>query len=895
VAPVLATDPHPELTAVVAAAQKRHQAAQTEWERLAKRQQETEAAAATALKRHQELESAVANLRQREADLAAEITAQHRQAEVAAEAASAQRLGAIKQETEAVAARHQEALRTVEAATQRQQETELAATTAVARKTEAVAAVAAAEQQKKTAAQEAEATTKRQAVAEAAATAAAAAIHRPHYPEIEKTHDPALQRGLEHTMERLGMMPYVNQHILGVSIADITHLDQPRIASLNGDQTFYAASLPKIVILLAAFLDIEQGDLPFDPRTYVTLSEMIRVSSDHAATEMLNLVGKDKMRATVMAPRFRFYDPQRGGLWVGKEYGPGPAFDRDPLYNLAHAATTNQTIRFYYLLETNRLVNPALTRQMKSILADPGIPHKFVRGLAQTRPQARIFRKSGSWAHSHSDSAIIESGGHRFIVVALTEHPKGIQWLEEMIAPLHDLIAPASGSNGAGIAPWPDAEVQAERMALFQKGQGEFRAVALHQRALEQAMEQAEHQQRTAHADTEAAFQRQKAAEVEVVASIQRQQEAEQAATDTARQRKEAIPLAEAAARQLQGVEAELTKRRQKEAEVLAEEQAHQQKEKQRLAEEGQRRLRDLIAEIAPIASREQEARREAEATAARGLQAQQETEAAARRQQEAELDVATAIAQMQQADSPSTEQSTTSSSPSGLPRLGDAPPPGLAVDRGAPSAQPSGEGRPSALYQPGGRPLGGRDTSGPVLGSAREASPLGVPHSYQRDPSHGPPFARPEAVGPHPLVHHGGASDRVPGVGLDLARVATGRGIAGSQPAASGHGTAPPYTSDLGRAPPHFARDIRLLAKQAKPLVSSARKPDTKEGRDGQGGRDRKSGRHEDSETAPHRLSGEESGEPQHPAPRRGEAPRKPLELGAPDAPPPVVAPGQR
>jgi beta-lactamase class A len=37
-----------------------------------------------------------------------------------------------------------------------------------------------------------------------------------------------------------------------------------------------------------------------------------------------------------------------------------------------------QVARFYYLLETNRLVKSQLTGKMKDILSEPKINHKFV-------------------------------------------------------------------------------------------------------------------------------------------------------------------------------------------------------------------------------------------------------------------------------------------------------------------------------------------------------------------------------------------------------------------------------------------------------------------------------------------------------------------------------------
>lgn len=98
-----------------------------------------------------------------------------------------------------------------------------------------------------------------------------------------------------------------------------------------------------------------------------------------------------------------------------------------------------QAARFYYLLDTNRLVGEELTITMKQILSKPGISHKFVRGL-QSIPDAEIYRKSGSWGEYHADSALVESYGHKFIIVGLAKHPQGGQWLAKIAESLHDLV-----------------------------------------------------------------------------------------------------------------------------------------------------------------------------------------------------------------------------------------------------------------------------------------------------------------------------------------------------------------------------------------------------------------------------------------------------------------------
>jgi beta-lactamase class A len=254
--------------------------------------------------------------------------------------------------------------------------------------------------------------------------------------------DQTLQREVKQVLNNLKLTEAAKRKQLCLALVDITRLERPRVATINGHEMIYAASLPKLAILLAAFVQIEAGKLTLDPETRKTLTAMIRISSNMAATDMFRRIGPERIAHILQSPKYRLYDPQGGGgLWCGKEYGQGDAWRRDPLANLSHAATAIQTARFYYLLETRQLVTPSLTKEMKAILSQPGLHHKFVKGLMY-RPGAKMFRKSGSWRKWHADSALVEYGRYKYIMVALAEHRKGNRWLERLAAPLHDLIVP---------------------------------------------------------------------------------------------------------------------------------------------------------------------------------------------------------------------------------------------------------------------------------------------------------------------------------------------------------------------------------------------------------------------------------------------------------------------
>ena len=261
------------------------------------------------------------------------------------------------------------------------------------------------------------------------------------FPLLRNAQDSLLQGGLEKAIARLGLTRAIKGKTLAMALVDITDTARPRYAALNGDEMMYAASLPKIAILLGAFQRIAEGTLAYDQATQNTLIKMIRNSSNQAASRMLALVGMPYLAQLLQSARYHLYDPQRnGGLWVGRPYGKGPAWKRDPLHNLSHGATAFQVARFYYLLETGRLVSRDASSQMKTILGEPAIKHKFVKGMAQLDPDARIYRKSGTWRAWHSDSAIIERDQHRYIAVALAESPQGGEWLTRIISAMDDVV-----------------------------------------------------------------------------------------------------------------------------------------------------------------------------------------------------------------------------------------------------------------------------------------------------------------------------------------------------------------------------------------------------------------------------------------------------------------------
>lgn len=266
------------------------------------------------------------------------------------------------------------------------------------------------------------------------------AVSRGYY-HLRTAHDPELQQQLDVRLQQLQLDSAVRRQQLAVALVDITDLTHPRLAMANGDVMLYAASLPKIAILLGAFQRRHEGRLRWDGRLREQVTAMIRVSSNSAASQVHAVVGQKYLLRLLQSGRYKLYDKHyNGGLWVGRAYGGGGAAERDPLHNLSHGATTYQVARFYYLLATGRLVSPSESREMMRVMSEPGIRHKFVAGLLEAHPESRLYRKSGSWRSFHADSAIVERAGRRYIAVALADDARGEQWLRQLIVALDRII-----------------------------------------------------------------------------------------------------------------------------------------------------------------------------------------------------------------------------------------------------------------------------------------------------------------------------------------------------------------------------------------------------------------------------------------------------------------------
>lgn len=229
---------------------------------------------------------------------------------------------------------------------------------------------------------------------------------------------------------------------MSIGVVDLNNLDNVEYAGINSENMMYAASLPKIAILLASMDAMEKCELKETPEVDRDLKMMISSSNNQAATRMIDRLGYQKIEDVLKSDEYKLYDKLKGGgLWVGKRYASAGPRNPDPMKGLSHAATVEQVCRFYYKMVTGNLVSEKRSKQMLDIMENSALHHKFVNTLDRIAPSARVFRKSGSWRNYHADSALVwGKGGRRYILVALVEDANGEQIIRDLVVPVEKVI-----------------------------------------------------------------------------------------------------------------------------------------------------------------------------------------------------------------------------------------------------------------------------------------------------------------------------------------------------------------------------------------------------------------------------------------------------------------------
>jgi beta-lactamase class A len=249
--------------------------------------------------------------------------------------------------------------------------------------------------------------------------------------------DPGLQKEIERIdgdlRGKLGMT--TEQAAVGV-----IDLKTGRVAMIWPDREIYAASVAKVGILLAYFQLHPEAAEKLDPAIQHELGMMAKASSNEMASKYSHELTLIKVQEVLNQQGF-YDEKQGGGIWVGKHYGKDAERHVSPVGKNSHAVTVRQLLRYFLLLEQEKLVSPAASKKMREIFESPDVPAddiKFVKALKDR--DVKIIRKWGTWQNWLHDSAVITGEGRHYILVGLTEHPKGDEYLEGLAVAVDDVM-----------------------------------------------------------------------------------------------------------------------------------------------------------------------------------------------------------------------------------------------------------------------------------------------------------------------------------------------------------------------------------------------------------------------------------------------------------------------
>lgn len=255
--------------------------------------------------------------------------------------------------------------------------------------------------------------------------------------DFNSTVDPDLQARLETIDAAARQKIGLSAEQSSVGLLDLIHL---KLAMIHPDHEEYGASVPKVGILLAYFQLHPEAANSLDPTVQHELGLMAKISSNEMASKYSHALGLKAIQRVL--DDYHLYDKDHGGgIWVGKHYGKDSERYGDPVGDNSHAVTVRQLIRYFLMLEQGKLVSPEASKKMREIFASPDIEPSdlhFVKGLAGRDVQ--IIRKWGQWEDWHHDAAVITGPGRHYILVALTRHPKGDEYLVELAQRVDDLM-----------------------------------------------------------------------------------------------------------------------------------------------------------------------------------------------------------------------------------------------------------------------------------------------------------------------------------------------------------------------------------------------------------------------------------------------------------------------
>ncbi|MCX2681333.1 class A beta-lactamase-related serine hydrolase [Galbibacter sp. EGI 63066] len=238
--------------------------------------------------------------------------------------------------------------------------------------------------------------------------------------------------------------------------------DQAYLSGVNYDNFIYPASMYKMYVAAEVLSQISDGDydlnttqivrspndvdtkkeIPSDPRpllrdkdtvtTQYLLDLMITRSDNSAANCLIDLADRKQINEMMHQHNWQ-------GSEVTRKFLSQKLEDKDYLSVRGTETSALHAADFLYLINKDKLINPWVSRQMKTFLGRQLDDSKLVQGLPDS---AMFYHKTGWWSHWTIDVGIVTDGKQEYIIALLMpiEEEKALPIFKEIGQRVHQLM-----------------------------------------------------------------------------------------------------------------------------------------------------------------------------------------------------------------------------------------------------------------------------------------------------------------------------------------------------------------------------------------------------------------------------------------------------------------------
>jgi beta-lactamase class A len=226
---------------------------------------------------------------------------------------------------------------------------------------------------------------------------------------------------------------------ISLAVIDLSQKN-PVIAGVNMDSFIYPASVYKMYVAMEILKQVSEkkyslyksyvvhspndvdhsSEISWDPRPLLRngdtvtiqylLDLMITRSDNSAANCLIDIAGRKNINNTMH--QYGWYGSEVTRKYLSRKF-EDPGFDtvRSTVTNARHAA------EFMYLIQTNKLVNPWVSKKMKLFLGQQLDTTKLSTGLPAS---AMFYHKSGWWSYFTNDVGIVDDGKIKYVIALFT-------------------------------------------------------------------------------------------------------------------------------------------------------------------------------------------------------------------------------------------------------------------------------------------------------------------------------------------------------------------------------------------------------------------------------------------------------------------------------------------